>query len=664
MKTAATKQKPDHAEAARAPAKSPFEQTRVESLVGNFAMQRAVQASLSVGGGGDKFEEEADRVAETAAGPAPEIERREDEELRVQTKRDAGAAAPKATESVERFLGGARGGGTSLPASMRTLAESRLRHDFSNVRVHTDANAASAARSFGAEAFTYGSDIYFARGRYQPTSVAGQKLLAHELTHVVQQGAAAPALQRKAANDHDEVEADPDEGGAAASGQEGVTINRPGVMACTPASPETQYLRKIPSPEAGTNVIETLSFNQRVLVEQRGGAGNAWYQIFVGAGQHGWVPAASVALDPPEPNAILYRVQPGDTPMGLVGAWYWDGRWGNWIGTDAPGGDARFYVGALAYANKGRAGMLSPEALTERPAWKSVTLTAGHTIWRPSKAFLQTLRGKISSGSITTEVWEAVKVVAIYMAGFVAGILYGAYEAIEDLLTGVVGLIKMLWDIVKSVIEGTILSDAAAWWEQLKKLKISDLETWFLSKWNAADPWDQAFFRGRVVGYVIMEILMALFSGAILNAIKWVGKFAKIGALIAKLPGIVKGIETAQKALKLPEKIIKEVKAARAAKAAAKEKKAAEAAAKATRIRASTMHHVFSQKRHKLDDLVTLFGSEDKAFDAVQKATNAAVKSQRIDGVFEVAVKVGTEAITVRGSVIDGIVRISTFFKP
>ncbi len=74
------------------------------------------------------------------------------------------------------------------------------RHDFSDVRLHTDARAASATRAVAANAFTVGPDVFFAEGRYAPQTERGQKLLAHELTHVVQQ-AHAPAVQRDVLDD-------------------------------------------------------------------------------------------------------------------------------------------------------------------------------------------------------------------------------------------------------------------------------------------------------------------------------------------------------------------------------------------------------------------------------------------------------------------------------
>ena len=79
------------------------------------------------------------------------------------------------------------GGGTVLDRETRGFMESRLGADFSDVRVHTDAKASESARSVQAHAYTVGSDVVFQSGQYAPESDSGKRMLAHELTHVVQQ---------------------------------------------------------------------------------------------------------------------------------------------------------------------------------------------------------------------------------------------------------------------------------------------------------------------------------------------------------------------------------------------------------------------------------------------------------------------------------------------
>jgi hypothetical protein len=80
-----------------------------------------------------------------------------------------------------------RGRGTPLEPAVRESMSAALGDSFSDVRVHTDPLATALARSVQARAFTTGADIYFAGGEYSPGSSAGRQLLAHELTHVVQQ---------------------------------------------------------------------------------------------------------------------------------------------------------------------------------------------------------------------------------------------------------------------------------------------------------------------------------------------------------------------------------------------------------------------------------------------------------------------------------------------
>jgi len=89
---------------------------------------------------------------------------------------------------LARAVDARRGYGHSLPDKTRTQAETVLQQDLSGVRVHTDHHADQLSRQFHAKAFTTGQDVFFRQGAYDPGSSAGDKLLGHELTHVVQQG--------------------------------------------------------------------------------------------------------------------------------------------------------------------------------------------------------------------------------------------------------------------------------------------------------------------------------------------------------------------------------------------------------------------------------------------------------------------------------------------
>ncbi len=105
-----------------------------------------------------------------------------------------------------------RGSGQSLDGDIAAKAGGVMGQDLGDVRVHTDSQSDNLNKQLGAKAFTTGNDIFFRSGAYEPGSSDGQRLIAHELTHVVQQGASPPAVQGKMTvndpNDQYEAEAD------------------------------------------------------------------------------------------------------------------------------------------------------------------------------------------------------------------------------------------------------------------------------------------------------------------------------------------------------------------------------------------------------------------------------------------------------------------------
>lgn len=99
---------------------------------------------------------------------------------------DGGTVSPQLSTQIQQSAGS----GSALPPAIQQDMGQKIGADFSGVKVHTDPQAASMSSALGAQAFTHGNDIYFNEGKYQPESSKGKHLLAHELTHTVQQGAA------------------------------------------------------------------------------------------------------------------------------------------------------------------------------------------------------------------------------------------------------------------------------------------------------------------------------------------------------------------------------------------------------------------------------------------------------------------------------------------
>jgi Domain of unknown function (DUF4157) len=192
----------------------------LQPTIGNRAVVQLLRAEmfqtkLAVSQPGDVYEQEADRVADQVMRmsetdgplgiatspwtPPPSIQRlcgECEEELHkrssknskreVQTKEMSGTL-PGSAEVLQTEIDALRGGGQPLPGPTRAFFEERFDYDFSRVRMHTEGKAASLAHAVNARAFTTGNNIVFGPQQYSPETAVGRRLLAHELTHVLQQ---------------------------------------------------------------------------------------------------------------------------------------------------------------------------------------------------------------------------------------------------------------------------------------------------------------------------------------------------------------------------------------------------------------------------------------------------------------------------------------------
>jgi hypothetical protein len=159
-----------------------------------------VQAKLAISQPGDPYEQEADRVAEQVMR-MPE-NKAVSGQLSAVRKNGMNAQRGQNLEGMSDVgsrINAMQGGGQPLPESARAFFEPRFGRDFSRVRVHTDARAVESAQAVNALSYTVGRDMVFGAGQFAPTTRVGRQLMAHELTHVVQQRMSyhfIPILQR------------------------------------------------------------------------------------------------------------------------------------------------------------------------------------------------------------------------------------------------------------------------------------------------------------------------------------------------------------------------------------------------------------------------------------------------------------------------------------
>jgi|GEM_PF-6475771 len=180
----------------------------------SFFGSSPLQPKLTIGQPNDKYEQEADAMAErvmrmplknkpngntnlqspqiqTKCAACAQEEKLQTKSLMMKTEGGGGIA----TQSLASKLNNSKGSGSPMPFDTNSYMSQAFGNDFSHVKIHTDSHAIQMNQGLNARAFTHGSDIYFNKGEYAPNSSAGKKLLAHELTHVVQQSRGV--IQRK-----------------------------------------------------------------------------------------------------------------------------------------------------------------------------------------------------------------------------------------------------------------------------------------------------------------------------------------------------------------------------------------------------------------------------------------------------------------------------------
>ncbi len=188
------------------------------------------------------------------------------------------AALPSPTVAPKRTSGvGQRRGGQTLPQPLRAFFEQHLRHDFSQVRIHTDDQAATLARAMNAWAFTAGCEVVFGAGEYAPETIQGKRLLAHELAHVAQQARQpndSPAVQRKNGDDKEPGKKKPAGKAGAKAKEKSPEWTRklksgPRLLDGKKASYDLTFQHVLPTPPIGvTQVWQVVEIEKHILTDQ------------------------------------------------------------------------------------------------------------------------------------------------------------------------------------------------------------------------------------------------------------------------------------------------------------------------------------------------------------------------------------------------------------
>lgn len=273
----------------------------------------------------------------------------------------------------------------------------------------------------------------------------------------------------------------------------------------------------------------------------------------------GWVQREYVHYAP-TPGAQLHFVQSGEMLKDVVRTHYKN--------IPEEYNDARLLVNAVALVNTGQKGLtynlpkgeektnwaskviLSEEGKRSQAIWNSVIIKEGHNIWLPSITEIKDLKaaGIITEGSLTKEIAEGALYTVQFLGGVVVGVFKGIWEAFIDLFVGAWELLKFIGTVIWKHITGQWLiycmqmaQAFKEWWDKLDvKHELKHALNDFMYR---KTPYEQGESLGKLIGYLIFEVILALATGLIGTAIKWIGRaLGKLGGLFVKLAKHIKNL--------------------------------------------------------------------------------------------------------------------------
>jgi hypothetical protein len=356
----------------------------------------------------------------------------------------------------------ARGSGQPLPVGVRAMLEAKWNTDLSKVRVHTDSRSSQISKKLNAKALTAGQDIFFGASTFNPTSLDGLQLIAHEAWHTVQQagGLVQAGIDRSASL---EVEAS-GKGAELSSGDvqiasssaatratrvtnltkdntlRGLTGHAPLSLKAVQRAPSSAVAAQSAKATAkgtpinrtggvidsgGVNLRDQPNAQGRIVTHLKAGAtltvqaelDGGWYKVTSSAGS-GYAASHLVKLAP-DKGAVLHQISAGQPAIAIAEKYY--------KGAVKPGQDLRFYVNVLHHVN--------PDAIPNPSGddWTAAVTLKNYWIWIPSVTFAQTLNGQVKNGSFTGGGYDAIKKNAAAMVKATIGQLPGGKEVLQTL---------------------------------------------------------------------------------------------------------------------------------------------------------------------------------------------------------------------------------------
>ena len=494
---------------------------------------------------------------------------------------------------------GAGSGGGDLPTDLRSQMESSLGGNFGNVKINANSAKASemGALAYTQGEEIHFAPGQFQPGSHEGQTLIGHEL-AHVVQQREGRVQATGSEKGMAVNTDHGLEAEADQLGAKAAAQmksasadvqqqsvgsyaggivqkaedpckvqyeayAGEKVGKAGRISASAKDYEiakTIGVRIRPKPDGSIGEIGRLRYNDgvQVLCLDKTGA----FYFVAGVGAMGWINRNYVALDPPAYMADLHHVTEGDLTTILKTYYVDSGRWS--IGT---GNDYTTLAAAVISANGGRAGVsvdwkkaqhykdehgfrsaVDPWMIDNFAIYHASKVVKGSNIWLPPAEYVRMLQSSGEIGSRPDWLNTAIAV-GKSLTGFTIGVQAGIYGDLWDMLTGLWDTATSVIDTIKSVLDGSLFSNIADVFEQINNMsKEKALEMAksvlnmaksgvdsFMESWEHGDEYTKWFFRGKIVGTIVTEVVLAIVTAGASLGEQVIGKLATYFPKLAKI---------------------------------------------------------------------------------------------------------------------------------
>ncbi len=505
---------------------------------------------------------------------------------------------------------GAAAGSGDLPSELRSQMESSLGANFGDVKINANSNKASEmgalayaqgnevhfapgqfnpATQAGQELIGHelAHVVQQREGRVQATGQEGGMAVNtdHRLEAEADQLGAKAAAQMKSADSGQQAEVGSFGGGSIMQKAEdptkpqfeaykGASVNQPGRVSAPAAQYQTAKSTGVnvrSKPDHTLPAIGKLYYNDAVQVIAEDNCGG--YYFVVGGGVTGWINKSYVAMGMPDFMADLHHITESNLTTILKQHYVDSGKWS--LGT---GNDYTTLAAAVLAANAGRAGVsvdwkkaqawkdnnkarafVDPWMADNFAIYDASKVVKGTNIWLPPAGYIKLLQESGVVGARPEALNEAVAI-GKSLTGFSIGVQAGIYGDLWGMLTGLWDMGKGIVDAIKGILDGSLFSSIKDIYDKVKDMsKETALEMAmsvinmgksaigdFMASWNSGDEYKKWFFRGKIVGTIVTEIVLAIVTVGESVAVQLV---SKLGKYFPKLAGV------ATKILKVADKL-------------------------------------------------------------------------------------------------------------